>query len=75
MKSQTFVFILINKKCFNKNQGEIMNTPPHIQAVDCEIDTNEREMSTVISYSNRHSRIQYLHLKDYLIAMYPHLKP
>ena len=59
----------------NKIQGEIINTPPHIQAVDCEIDTNEREMSTVISYSTRHSRIQYLHLKDYLITMYPHLKP
>jgi hypothetical protein len=51
-----------------------MNTPPHIQAVDCEIDTDEREMSTVISYSSRHSRIAYLHLRDYLVTMYPHLK-
>ena len=75
MKSQTFVFILNNKNVFYFKQGETINTPPHIQAVDCEIDTNEREMSTVISYSNRHSRIQYLHLKDYLIAMYPHIKP
>ena len=57
----------------NKIQGEIINTPPHIQAVDCEIDTDEREMSTVISYSSRHSRIAY-YLRDYLVTMYPHLK-
>jgi len=51
-----------------------MNTPPHVKAVDCEIDTNEREMSTVISYSSRHSRNAYSHLRVYLVTMYPHLK-
>ena len=59
---------------FSIFQEKIMNTPPHVKAVDCEIDTDEREMSTVISYSSRHSRIAYLHLKDYLVTMYPHLK-
>jgi len=54
-------------------QEDILSTPVHITAVDCGIDAHERDMVSEISYSTRHTRIQYLHLLDYLFSTFPHL--
>ena len=55
-------------------QVDTPSTPAHIIAVDCGIDAYERDMVSEISYSSRHTRIQYLNLLDYLLSTFPHLK-
>ena len=55
-------------------QEDTFSTPLHITAVDCGIDAHERDMVSEISYSSRHTRIQYLRLLDYLFSTFPHLK-
>ena len=65
---------------FNKHdtslffQVDMPSTPAHIIAVDCGIDAYERDMVSEISYSSRHTRIQYLNLLEHLLSTFPHLK-